>query len=84
MEQPSALRGLSDRYALFRQVGEGDLQELFATEAEMSGRRSVATEKALKLVEKGLTPYAAAKKVGIALSTIYRALAKKKLATIDA
>jgi hypothetical protein len=44
----------------------------------MSGRPSAATEKALKLVAKGLTPYRAAKKVGIALSTIYRALAKKK------
>lgn len=43
----------------------------------MSGRPSAATEQALKLVSKGLTPYAAAKKVGIALSTIYRALKKK-------
>lgn len=32
----------------------------------------------MKLIAKGLTPYAAAKKVGIALSTIYRALAKRK------
>jgi transposase len=46
----------------------------------MSGRPSAATEKALKLVQKGLTPYAAAKKVGIALSTIYRALGRKKRA----
>jgi transposase len=44
----------------------------------MSGRQSSATERALKLVEKGLTPYAAAKKVGIALSTIYRALERQK------
>jgi len=44
----------------------------------VSGRPSAATEKALKLIERGMTPYAAAKKVGIALSTIYRALAKKK------
>lgn len=29
--------------------------------------RAAATEKALKLIAKGLTPYAAAKKVGIAL-----------------
>lgn len=43
----------------------------------MSGRPSAATEQALKLVAKGMTPYAAAKKVGIALSTIYRALKKK-------
>jgi transposase len=44
----------------------------------VAGRPSAATEKALALVAKGLTPYAAAKRVGIALSTIYRALAKKK------
>jgi|GEM_PF-5074340 len=44
----------------------------------MSGRPSAATEKALKLVAKGLTPYAAAKKAGIALSTIYRALARQQ------
>lgn len=40
----------------------------------MSARQSAAVDKALKLVAKGMTPYAAAKKVGIALSTIYRAL----------
>jgi transposase len=34
---------------------------------------SEKTKRALKLVAKGMTPYAAAKKVGIALSTIYRA-----------
>lgn len=39
----------------------------------MSGRMSAETVKALALIAKGLTPYAAAKKVGIALSTIYRA-----------
>jgi transposase len=44
----------------------------------MSGRQSSATEKALKLIAKGLTPYAAAKKVGIALSTIYRAQKRLK------
>jgi transposase len=44
----------------------------------MSGRQSAATEKALKLIANGLTPYAAAKRVGIALSTIYRALARIK------
>lgn len=44
----------------------------------MSGRPSAATEKALALVAKGWTAYAAAKKTGIALSTIYRALAKKR------
>jgi hypothetical protein len=45
---------------------------------EMSGQISAATERALKLVLKGWTPYAAAKKEGIALSTIYRALKREK------
>lgn len=44
----------------------------------MSGRPSAKTEKALKLVAKGMPPYRAAKKCGIQPSTIYRALAKKK------
>ena len=44
----------------------------------MSARQSAATDKALALVAKGLTPYAAAKRVGIALSTIYRALQRMK------
>jgi hypothetical protein len=44
----------------------------------MSGRQSEAVAKALKLVDKGMTPYAAAKKVGIALSTIYRALKRRR------
>jgi transposase len=44
----------------------------------MSGRQSEAVTKALALVAKGMTPYAAAKKVGIAFSTIYRALRRNK------
>jgi transposase len=40
----------------------------------VTGKVSADTQKALALVLKGLTPYAAAKKTGIALSTIYRAL----------
>lgn len=40
----------------------------------MTARQSSATDKALALIRRGLTPYAAAKRVGIALSTIYRAL----------
>ena len=44
----------------------------------MSGRPSAETVKALVLIAKGMTPYRAAKKVGIALSTIYRALAKRR------
>jgi transposase len=39
---------------------------------------SGATERALKLVAKGWTAYAAAKKEGIALSTVYRALKREK------
>lgn len=44
---------------------------------------SEPTAKALKLVEKGWTAYAAAKKQGIALSTIYRALKRIKKRTSD-
>lgn len=45
----------------------------------MSGQVSSATERALKLVAQGkMTPYAAAKKTGIALSTIYRAIKREK------
>ena len=45
----------------------------------MSARQSAATERALKLVAQGkMTPYAAAKKEGIALSTVYRALKRMK------
>lgn len=44
----------------------------------MSGKPSADTQKALALVLKGWTPYAAAKKTGIALSTIYRALKREK------
>ena len=40
----------------------------------MSGRQSSATERALRHVARGMTLYAAAKREGIALSTIYRAL----------
>jgi hypothetical protein len=44
----------------------------------MTGKRSADTERALRLVSRGMTPYAAAKKVGIALSTIYRAIKREK------
>jgi transposase len=44
----------------------------------MSRRQSAAVDKALKLVAKGLTPYAAAKKMGLALSTIYRAVKRQQ------
>lgn len=44
----------------------------------MSGKISASTEKALKLIAGGMTPYAAAKKCGIAFSTIYRAIKRMK------
>ena len=44
----------------------------------MSGRQSAIVDKALRLVAKGMTPYAAARKVGIALSTIYRAIYRER------
>ncbi len=44
----------------------------------MSGRNSAATDKAIKLVEKGWTKYAAAKKTGIAYSTLHRAIKRMK------
>ena len=40
----------------------------------MSARQSSAVDKALRLIARGFTPYAAAKKVRIALSTVYRAV----------
>jgi transposase len=40
----------------------------------MTARQSAKVTRALKLVANGATPYAAAKKTGIALSTIYRAI----------
>lgn len=45
----------------------------------MGAKQSSDTDKALKLVKGGMTPYAAAKKVGIALSTIYRAVKREKV-----
>jgi predicted DNA-binding transcriptional regulator AlpA len=44
----------------------------------MSGRQSVEVNKALQLISEGITAYAAAKKTGIALSTIYRAIKRNK------
>jgi transposase len=46
---------------------------------QMGSRQSAEVTRALKLVASGVTPYAAAKKVGIALSTIYRALKRQRL-----
>lgn len=44
----------------------------------MPGKQSSDVDKALRLIARGLTPYAAAKKVGIALSTIYRAQKRQR------
>lgn len=44
----------------------------------MAARQSEAVSKALRQVERGKTPYRAAKDTGIALSTIYRALKRLK------
>jgi transposase len=44
----------------------------------MTGKISGDTQKALALVLKGWTAYAAAKKTGIALSTVYRALKRER------
>jgi hypothetical protein len=44
----------------------------------MSARQSSAVDKALRLVAAGSTAYRAAKQTGIALSTIYRAVARQK------
>ena len=45
---------------------------------QMRGKRSAATERALKMVAKGVAPYRAALKCGIQPSTIYRVLAQMK------
>lgn len=44
----------------------------------MAARESAATVRAIALVERGWTAYRAAKHVGIALSTIYRAVARQR------
>lgn len=41
-------------------------------------RQSPEVTRALRLIDKGMTAYAAAKKTGIALSTIYRALKRQR------
>lgn len=49
----------------------------------MAARESAATVRALRLVEHGWTAYRAAKHVGIALSTIYRAVARQRATGAD-
>lgn len=50
----------------------------------MTSRQSAATERAINLVSKGWTAYAAAKKEGLALSTIYRALKRIRQSELKA
>ncbi len=47
------------------------------------GHQTPSVTKALRLVQQGLTPYAAAKKTGIALSTIYRAIKRKQVQSVS-
>jgi predicted GIY-YIG superfamily endonuclease len=59
--------------------GRWSIPQSFALTSEpIMANRVAAAQEALKLVAKGMTPYAAAKKVGIALSTIYRALKRER------
>ena len=44
----------------------------------MSARQSAAVDRALKRIAKGSTAYAAAKREGLALSTVYRAVKRQK------
>lgn len=46
----------------------------------MTAKQSAEVTRALKLIDKGMTAYAAAKKTGIALSTIYRAIKRQAMA----
>jgi len=46
----------------------------------MGARQSSAVDHAISLVEAGLTPYKAAQQAGVAFSTVYRALKRKRLA----
>ena len=44
----------------------------------MSARQSAIVDEALRLVAQGMTPYAAAKKTGIAMSTVYKAVKRHR------
>ena len=44
----------------------------------MPARQSAEVTRAIAMVAKGMTAYAAAKKTGIALSTIYRAIKRRR------
>ena len=47
----------------------------------MTSRNSAATDRALRLVARGMTPSDAARKAGIAYPTIYRAMIRAGLIT---
>ena len=47
----------------------------------MTSRNSAATDKALRLVARGMTPSDAARKAGIAYPTMYRAMIRAGLIT---
>jgi hypothetical protein len=49
----------------------------------MAGKQTARVNRAVKLVDLGATPYAAAKKSRIALSTIYRALKRRATSARD-
>lgn len=49
----------------------------------MAARQSDVVTKALRAVARGQTPYSVAKKYGIVLSTIYRALKRQREASRD-
>lgn len=46
----------------------------------MAGRISAATERAIRMVKKGVTPMQAAQKQGIAPSTLYAAMKRLNIA----
>jgi uncharacterized protein YfkK (UPF0435 family) len=49
----------------------------------MMGHQTNAVTRALRMVDAGMTAYAAAKKTRIALSTIYRALKRREQQPVD-
>lgn len=75
--------GLAERRYIDRLKPALNIQKGFWQNLPEGHRSTPAVERALKLVDGGATAYAAAKKTGIALSTIYRALRRRRCA-IDA
>jgi hypothetical protein len=48
----------------------------------MNTRQSSAVDRALNLIRQGATPYSAAKAMGLAMTTIYRALERPENAAV--